>query len=461
MDPHQPPPPLSNLNSELIDQRYRIQKLLGRGGFGQTYLAYDTHCFNHPCVLKEFSPTNRTEYVVQKARELFEREARVLYQINHPQIPQFLAWFVDQNRLFLVQEYITGQTYAQLLRQRPPFSEAEVRRWLLNLLPILDYLHQQQLVHRDISPDNVMQPNDPEALPMLIDFGLVKQSLSQIYQVQPGADPSMSFVGKFGYAPPEQIRLGQCFPSSDLYALGVTALVLLTGQDSRLLMNQETLEWQWQDLVTISPQLAQVLNKMLKNQPKARYQTAQDVLLALGAASPISLPPAVQSSATIAPIQPSKPSPEFLQRCQQELTNRVGPIANFILDSALSQYPDANSEQIIEAISQEIPNSVQADSFRTALQHSLSNSDSASSKSTKKHPKSTSSSTPSNPNLLSPDFLAHCQQVLTRCIGPMANLILDEILMQSPQTPQALVDAIVAEIPDPQQARMFREMMEG
>jgi serine/threonine protein kinase len=457
--PHRLPPP-SNLSSELIDQRYRIQKLLGRGGFGQTYLAYDTHCFNHPCVLKEFSPTNRTEYVVQKARELFEREARVLYQINHPQIPQFLAWFVERDRLFLVQEYITGQTYAQLLRQRPPFSEAEVRRWLLNLLPVLDYLHQQQLVHRDISPDNVMQPNDPEALPMLIDFGLVKQSLSQIYQIQPGAAPSMSFVGKFGYAPPEQIRLGQCFPSSDLYALGVTALVLLTGQDSRLLMDQETLEWQWQDLVTISPQLAQVLNQMLENQPKARYQTAQDVLLALGAASPISLPPAVQPSIAT-PTQSPKPSPEFLQRCQQELTNRVGPIASFILDSALAQYPDANSEQIIEAISQEIPSSIQADSFRTTLQHSLNHSEAASSKSPNKHPKSASSSPQASPNLLSPDFLAHCQQVLTRCIGPMANLILDEILMQSPQTPQTLVDAIVAEIPDPQQARTFRAMMKG
>jgi serine/threonine protein kinase len=450
MNPHHPPRP----NSELIVQRYRIQKLLGRGGFGQTYLAYDTHCFNHPCVLKEFSPTNRTEYVVQKARELFEREARVLYQINHPQIPKFLAWFVEQDRLFLVQEYIAGQTYAQLLRQRPVFSEAEVRSWLLNLLPVLDYLHQQQMVHRDISPDNVMQPNDPKALPILIDFGLVKQSLSQIYQVQPGADPSMSFVGKFGYAPPEQIRLGQCFPSSDLYALAVTALVLLTGQESRLLMNQETLEWQWQDTVAISPQLAQILHKMLENQPKARYQTAPEVMSALGASA--AGIPTVSVQSVIAPRHTL--SPEFLQRCQQELTSRVGPIANFILDGALARHPNPSPDQVIEAISQEIPNPIQANSFKIALQYGSNHSESIPTRPTRIQPSRRPSQL--SADRLAPDFLAHCQQVLTRCIGPMSNLILEEILMQSPQSPQALIDAIVAEIPDPQQAEAFRRMME-
>ncbi len=83
----------------LINNRYQIETVLGHGGFGRTYLASDTHCFGDFCVLKEFLPASKAEYIVQKSRELFEREARVLYQINHPQIPRFLAWLGDRAAL--------------------------------------------------------------------------------------------------------------------------------------------------------------------------------------------------------------------------------------------------------------------------------------------------------------------------------------------------------------------------
>ncbi len=278
-----------------IDNRYRIERVLGQGGFGRTYLASDNQRFGELCVLKEFVPSSRAEYTVQKSRALFEREALVLYQINHPQIPKFLACFSQMGRLFLVQEYIDGKTYSDLLRERQQqgklFSEAEVLQWLKDLLPVLTYLHEGNLVHRDISPDNVMLPNG-QSRPMLIDFGLVKQTVSQLWAVNPhgSSGSDQSFVGKFGYAPPEQIRLGQCYPCSDLYALGVTAVVLLTGLEPNLLMDRRCLEWQWHDKVKIRDDLAKILDKMMAEKPQARYQSAEEVLADLHA---LALPGAI------------------------------------------------------------------------------------------------------------------------------------------------------------------------
>ncbi|MEB3212648.1 MAG: protein kinase, partial [Leptolyngbyaceae bacterium] len=146
----------------VVHNRYRIQRVLGQGGFGRTYLATDAHRFDDFCVLKEFLPLNRSDYVVEKSRGLFEREAKTLYQIDHPQIPRFLAWFTHHQRLFIVQEYITGQTYSQVLRDRQmrgqSFTESEVIQWLKDLLVVLTYIHARGIVHRDISPDNIMLP---------------------------------------------------------------------------------------------------------------------------------------------------------------------------------------------------------------------------------------------------------------------------------------------------------------
>lgn len=267
----------------LINNRYRIERVIGQGGFGRTYLASDEQRFDELCVLKEFVPSTRAEYTVQKSRALFETEAKVLYQINHPQIPKFLACFAQIGRLFIVQEYIDGKTYSELLRERQQlrqlFSEAEVIQWLRDLLPVLTYLHERNIVHRDISPDNVMLPNY-QSRPVLIDFGLVKQTVTQIWAVHSDIFSGLgkSFVGKYGYAPLEQIRMGQCYPCSDLYALGVTVVVLLTGKDPNFLMDQGSLEWQWHDYAKVSDDLTQILDKMLAEKPKNRYQSAQEVL---------------------------------------------------------------------------------------------------------------------------------------------------------------------------------------
>ncbi len=269
-----------------IDRRYRIQCTLGRGGFGRTYLAADDCRFGELCVLKEFVPNSEADPVVaQKLRDLFHREALVLHQLDHPQIPKFLAVVEEDDRLFIAQEYIDGKTYWQLLQERQPhgraFSQREIIPWLRELLRVLEYLHQKNIVHRDISPDNIMLPRGRTS-PVLIDFGVVKQVIPHLHLVQSGDSPDLVqasvSVGKFGYAPYEQIRMGQCSPRSDLYALAVTAVVLLTGKPPNLLMDEKSLEWQWQQCVRLDTRLRKILEVMLAEKPQDRFPSATVVL---------------------------------------------------------------------------------------------------------------------------------------------------------------------------------------
>ena len=275
----------------LLRQRYLIKQVLGQGGFGRTYLAIDQERFNEPCVLKEFTVPYQDDALVKKAKTLFQREASTLYQIQHPQIPRFWAAFEDEQRLFLVQDFVKGQTYRSLLQARKQkgqaFSETEVLYLLNHLLPVLSYLHDRDIVHRDISPENVIlrshnqgfeqlfgQPESENLsveLPVLIDFGAVKEAASHWPIVS-----NITRVGKVGYAPPEQLQTGNVSPHSDLYALGATALVLLTGREPQGLLNSQTLAWQWQPYAKISELLALVLQKMLALQPGDRYQSAQE-----------------------------------------------------------------------------------------------------------------------------------------------------------------------------------------
>jgi serine/threonine protein kinase len=269
----------------VVDRRYQIQHVLGRGGFGRTYLAIDQCRFNDLCVLKEFAPTSQTDATVNaKLRELFQREATTLHQLAHPQIPEFFSVFESDGRLFIAQEYINGQTYWSLLRDRQQsgesFSELEIVQWLWDLLQLLDYLHGQNIIHRDISPDNIMLAKG-RACPVLIDFGAVKQAAIWMQSAQSQEMQASVSVGKSGYAPYEQLRLGQCSPRSDLYALAVTAVVLLTVRSPNQLIDPHSLAWQWQPWVDLKPGLVQILETMMAEKPQERYGTAQEVLAEL------------------------------------------------------------------------------------------------------------------------------------------------------------------------------------
>ncbi|MHC5723999.1 MAG: protein kinase domain-containing protein [Nostoc sp.] len=307
-----------------LGDRYVIVRQIGQGGFGRTYLAEDINRFRELCVLKEFSPQVQTAYVIQKAEELFEREASVLYKLQHPQIPRFRELLRmnlgGKEYLFLVQDYVEGETYNSLLdariKQGLRFTEVEIRQLLQQILPVLEYIHSLGVIHRDISPDNLML-RTVDQLPMLIDFGGVKQVVatvaSQYYQ--PGivaSSPSPTLLGKIGFAPPEQMQTGLVSPHSDLYAMAATMLVLLTGKQPQELIDTYTLSWQWRREVSLSQTLAQVLDKMLSARPSDRYQSARQVLQAINPPpvnySPTQYPtPPQPTSATVA-ISPSSPT---------------------------------------------------------------------------------------------------------------------------------------------------------
>ncbi len=276
----QPPIPLGTM----LQKRYRVTKILGQGGFGRTYLAQDTACFDELCVLKEFTPNERGRDSLRKARELFKREAEALYAINHPQIPRFRANFEEAKRLFLIQEYAEGKTYAKILgeriRESRTFTEQEAITFLQNMLPVLENIHAQGIIHRDISPDNIIC-RESDQLPVLIDFGVVKAGVTNL-EAEGEVGEQGTTVGKAGYAPNEQLQTGEAYANSDLYALAVTTVVMMTGRKPESLIDKSSMSWKWQQwLPTISPWFAKVLMRMMSYRPAARYQSAKEVAQAL------------------------------------------------------------------------------------------------------------------------------------------------------------------------------------
>jgi serine/threonine-protein kinase len=325
-------------SGSIVGDRYRIVKALGKGGFGHTYLAEDTHRFNELCVLKAFMPQVEGAAALEKAQQLFEREAGILYQLNHPQIPRFRELLRERGRLFLVQDYVDGPTYYDLLEGRRRydghFTEPEVLQLLQQLLPVLQYIHSVGVVHRDIAPDNLIQRN-ADGKPVLIDFGGVKQLVVNVrYQMGVGNPYSttsgqLTRLGKAGYAPEEQLVSGQVSPSVDLYALGVTARVLLTGSDPQFLLNPYTKTWMWPEDIAVDASTRAVLDRMVASHPSDRYQSAAEVMADLNISSsyggdgswatpmpvriqpmappPVYPPPA--PTAAVAPRQPIAPQP--------------------------------------------------------------------------------------------------------------------------------------------------------
>ncbi|NEP18382.1 MAG: serine/threonine protein kinase [Leptolyngbya sp. SIO4C1] len=287
----------------LLQNRYRIVQLLGQGGFGRTYLAEDQGRFSERCALKEFVPVQGEDRFSDKATQLFQREAAILYQITHPQIPQFRATFEQDQRLFLVQDYVEGTTYRDLLNQRraqgSAFSETEVRQLIQQMLPVLAHIHAKGIIHRDISPDNLILRRSDQ-MPVLIDFGVVKEVVTRL---QHDGTEMATTVGKVGYAPSEQMQTGRAYPNSDLYSLAVTAVVLLTGKEPQALFDDVNLAWTWQQHTQVSPELAQVLNRALSYRPGDRYQSVSQMAQALSGQAAVA-----PSAAPGAPAPPKPPT---------------------------------------------------------------------------------------------------------------------------------------------------------
>ncbi len=308
--------------------RYLPTQFLGQGGFGTTFLGRDRYTPGlRDCVVKQFQPSgNLNPTQLKTAQDFFEREAAVLEKLGnkHPQIPDLFAFFellVDNPMLgkpdgffYLVQEFIDGQTLEEELEQRGKFSEAETLQVLREVLKILQFVHANGSIHRDIKLSNIMRHRDGQLF--LLDFGAVKNLAAAAGQTKAQTPPSIIYSK--GYAPPEQILSGIVNESTDLYALAVTCLVLLTGQSPDALFDPNTQTWNWRaalqipqgSQIKVSPTLSAVLDRMLQLRASDRYASATDALEAL-APKPIpapSPPPPVAAPPTAPPPVPPRQS---------------------------------------------------------------------------------------------------------------------------------------------------------
>lgn len=273
----------------VLKDRYRPVQPIGRGGFGRTFLGVDEHIPSKPrCVIKQLYLQSQGSLVIKKATQLFHQEAVRLDELGkHPQIPALLAHFEQQKRLYLIQEFIEGQTLEQELRQKGAFNETQIWELLKDLLPVLKFIHDRNVLHRDIKPANIMRRRQDGKL-VLIDFGVAKLITdSALFQTG-------TTVGSPEYMAPEQTK-GKALPASDLYSLGVTCIYLLTQVPPFDLFDIVDNRWVWRDYLPkdtqVSDRLGRILDKLLQNAISKRYQSVGEVLQALTPVEPTPSPP--------------------------------------------------------------------------------------------------------------------------------------------------------------------------
>lgn len=278
----QPPMMPNSLPDRPLGGRYTVIQQLGAGGFGQTFIASDRHLPDHPrCVVKQLKPRFEDEASLQTARRLFDTEARVLYRLgDHDQIPRLLAHFEDGQEFYLAQELIEGIPLSQEWVPNEPWSNDRVLALLLDILTGLAFVHEQQVIHRDLKPDNLMRRTRDGRI-VLIDFGAVKQVTQTPLTTTVQTNLTVS-IGTQGYMPPEQISGNPRF-SSDVYAVGMIGIQMLTGCHPRTLTTDpHTGELVWRDRAPqVSPALAAILDRMVCYDFRDRYTTAAEALAAL------------------------------------------------------------------------------------------------------------------------------------------------------------------------------------
>ncbi|MEH1888860.1 MAG: serine/threonine-protein kinase [Nostoc sp.] len=286
----------------LLRNRFRVIRVLSdEGGFGRTYLSEDVDKLNERCVIKQLAPKFQGTWSQKKAMELFAEEAQRLQDLGeHPQIPTLLAYFEQDGCLYLVQQFINGENLLKELQQRKAYKASEIQSILLDLLPILKFIHDRKVIHRDIKPENIIRHKSDGRL-SLIDFGSSKQFTARVQQ------KSGTSIGSHGYSPLEQIRDGKAFPASDLFGLGATCFHLLTGNSPFQLWMESGYAWvsNWRQYLRspLNPELDFVIDKLLKKDIQQRYQSADEVLRDLTPKQLFALPPAGKSSGKIPPTK--------------------------------------------------------------------------------------------------------------------------------------------------------------
>jgi CHASE2 domain-containing sensor protein len=269
------------METTVLHGRYQIIRVLGAGGFGQTYLANDIQRPEiSPCVVKQFKPASQDPKFLKVARRLFTTEVDVLQRLGrHDQVPTFYDSFEENFEFYFVQEFVDGNPLSDELDDIKQMTEAQVIELIRDVLGILDFVHSQRVIHRDIKPENLIR-RKADGRFVLIDFGAVKEIQTQI--IDPLEQTKLTVgIGTEGYTPSEQLG-GKPRYCSDIYALGITSIQALTGlQPYQLQEDLATGEIIWRDRAAVSIGCALILDRMIRFHFSNRYQSAQDVLQAL------------------------------------------------------------------------------------------------------------------------------------------------------------------------------------
>ncbi len=309
---------------KVINQRYQLEHQLGKNAGRETWLAKDLEKENELVVVKLLAFGGNVQWEDLK---LFEREANVLKQLNHPRIPKYRDYFsIDDRSLWfgLVQEYIQGDSLREYIAKGHKFTESQVKQIAIAILEILIYLHElnPQVLYRDLKPSNlVLAAKEGGAKNIyLVDFGAVQDKAS-------AEGKSFTVVGTYGYAPMEQYG-GRAVAASDLYALGATMIHLLTGISPADLPQDDEAKIMFSDRTSASSHLVQWIQKLVEPTVKKRYASARDALKALREPIAIIAP---------SPVVPIKRSPSTSSDTFKSYSRSSMPETNIIVEQSATQ----------------------------------------------------------------------------------------------------------------------------
>lgn len=259
----------------LVGGRFVIVRKVGSGGFGETWLAKDqAHASQRQCIIKKFTFRHDNERILANSRARFEKEAQVLERLGqgHEQIPSVYSFEAIGVTGVFVQEYIEGSCLVECVESRGSLGEEEVLAFLDSVLGVLAYVHENKIIHRDVKPQNILL-RDCDGEPVLIDFGAVKEIATAVLDGVGQASTTM-VIGTPGFMPIEQ-GLGRPRFATDVFALGFTALYLLTSKWPSELTSRETDEVEWSEIgEAASPELRVILSRAIARLPDDRFPTA-------------------------------------------------------------------------------------------------------------------------------------------------------------------------------------------